>query len=142
MPNEASGASRTFVVSGKGQVIAYYALAAGSIRHAMATGRVRRNAPDPVPVMIIGRLAVDQRWQGQGIARGLLREAVLRTVHAAKEMGIRAIVVHAISDAARRFYEAHGFAVSPLEPMTLMITVADAEKELRKAMTTNKKPRQ
>src|SRR5204862_5528134 len=77
-----------------------------------------------------GRLAVDRAYQGRGIGRGLLRDAVVRTLQAAEIGGIRAILVHAISEDAKHYYESSGFAVSPVDPMTLMITVADAEKAL------------
>jgi predicted N-acetyltransferase YhbS len=84
--------------------------------------------PDPVPVMVIGRLAVDQTMQGQALGPALLRDAVLRTLQAAEIAGIRAILVHAISERAKRFYEKWGFISSPVDPMTLMITVAAARK--------------
>jgi predicted N-acetyltransferase YhbS len=87
--------------------------------------------PDPVPVMVIGRLAVDQATQGQAVGPALLRDAVLRTLQAAEIAGIRAILVHAISEHAKRFYEKWGFVASPAEPMTLMITVAEAQKALQ-----------
>ena len=128
--NEETGASRTYVVCARGRVLGYYALANGGVAQAGATGRVRRNMPDPVPVMVLGRLAVDRAYQGRGIGRGLLRDAVVRTLQAAEIGGIRAILVHAISEDAKHFYESSGFAVSPVDPMTLMITVADAEKAL------------
>ena len=128
--NEESGASRTYVVCAERRVVGYYALATGGVALAGAPGRVRRNMPDPLPVMILGRLAVDRQWQGRSIGSGLLRDAVLRTLQAAEIAGIRAILVHAISEDARRFYEASGFHPSPLEPMTLMITVADARKAI------------
>ena len=86
--------------------------------------------PDPVPVMVIGRLAVDQALQGQAIGPALLRDAVLRTLQAAEIAGIRAILVHAISGRAKEFYEKWGFIASPVDPMTLMITVAEAEKAI------------
>lgn len=86
--------------------------------------------PDPVPVMLIGQLAVDRAFQGEGIGAALLRDAVLRTIQAADLAGIRAILVHAISEAARRFYEGHAFIASPLDPLLLMITVAEASKLL------------
>lgn len=130
LANQATGASRTYVVCAGGRVVGYYALATGSVGHAQAPGRVRRNMPDPVPVMILGRLAVDRAWRGRDLGRSLLRDAVLRTLQAAKIGGIRAILVHAISDEARRFYEHYGFAASPIDPLTLMITVADAERAL------------
>ncbi len=127
LQNQASGASRTYVVcAGARRVVGYYALAAGGVAHASAPGRVKRNMPDPVPVMVLGRLAVDQAQQGRRIGPALLRDAILRTVQAADIIGIRAILVHAISDRARRFYEAHGFVSSPVDPMTLMITVSEA----------------
>jgi len=129
VPNEAGGASRTYVVCTGLRVIAYYALAVGAVAHAGAPGRIRRNMPDPVPVMIIGRLAVDQEFHGHGLGQGLLRDAVLRTLQAAEIAGIRAILVHAISSDAQRFYERHGFVRSPIDPMTLMITLADLVRE-------------
>ncbi len=130
LANEESGASRTYVVCAEGRVVAYYALASGGVAQAAAPGRVRRNMPDPVPVMILGRLAVDRAWQGRGVGPGLLRDAIVRTLQAAEIGGIRAVLVHAISDDARRFYERCGFIASPIDPMTLMISVADAERAL------------
>ncbi len=117
LANEDGGASRTYVLCAAGRVIAYYALAMGDV--ALQTA-----------VMVLGRLAVDKAYQGKGLGRALLRDAVLRTLQAAALGGIRAILVHAISDEAKRFYASCGFAPSPLDPMMLMITVADAEKAL------------
>jgi GNAT superfamily N-acetyltransferase len=131
LQNEESGASRTYVVCVARRVVAYYALAVGAVAHVDAPGRVRRNMPDPVPVMVIGRLAVDQTAQGQALGSALLRDAVLRTVQAAEIAGIRAILVHAISERAKRFYEKWGFITSPIEPMTLMVTVAEARKAIQ-----------
>ena len=115
-------------MSAGGRVVGYYALATGAVAQAFATRRVRRNMPDPVPVMVLGRLAVDRAYQGRGIGVGLLRDAILRTLQAAELGGIRAVLVHAISEEAKRFYERYGFVVSPLDPMTLMITIADAKR--------------
>lgn len=126
--NETNGASRTYVVCAGDRVAGYYSLAVGAATHEQVPGRIRRNMPDPVPVMILGRLAVDKAFQGKGIGTGLLKDAVLRTMQAAEIAGIRAILVHAISDAAKRFYEAHGFIASPVDPMTVMITLAEAER--------------
>ena len=128
--NEAAGASRTFVVCAGRRVVGYYSLAAGSILHAAATGRVRRNMPDPVPVLLLGRLAVDRAWQGKGLGADLLADAVLRSIGAADSIGVRAILVHAISDAAKAFYEKHGFRSSLIDPMTLMITIDEAKRML------------
>jgi GNAT superfamily N-acetyltransferase len=122
--NEGSGASRTYVVCLGNRVIGYYALAAGAAAHEAAPGRIKRNMPDPIPVMVIGRVAVDRQHQSQGVGRALLRDAILRTTQAAEIAGFRAILVHAISEEAKRFYERSGFLPSPLDPMTLMIPLS------------------
>ncbi|MEL6470803.1 MAG: GNAT family N-acetyltransferase [Cyanobacteria bacterium J06623_4] len=126
LKNEVSGASRTYVACVEGAVVAYCCLANGAIAQTTATGKIRRNMPAPIPAMVIGRLAVDSRWQGQGLGRALLRDAILRTLQAAEIAGIRAILVHAISEEAKQFYLKCGFATSPLDSMTLMIRVSDA----------------
>ena len=131
--NEASGASRTYVVCIGKTVVGHYTLAVGAVAHAEAPGRVRRNMPDPLPVMVIGRLAVDKSLQRRCIGKGLLRDAVLRTVQASEIAGIRAILVHAISEPAKRFYEGCGFIASPIDPLTVVLTVAEAEKILTEA---------
>ncbi|RQS72037.1 N-acetyltransferase [Burkholderia sp. Bp8963] len=123
--NQASGASRTFVVCDDQRVVAYYALASGAVDVAAAPGRFRRNMPDPVPVVILARLAVDRRWQGHGLGRGLLRDAGLRIAQAADTIGIRGVLAHALSTDAQRFYVQLGFEPSPLDPMTVLITLAD-----------------
>jgi GNAT superfamily N-acetyltransferase len=130
LANEEAGGSRTYVACAGGRVVGYYALATGGVTRESAAGRVRRNMPDPVPVMVLARLAVDRAYQGGGLGVGLLRDAILRILQAAELGGIRAILVHAISDEAKRFYERHGFVESPVDPMTLMITVADARRAL------------
>jgi GNAT superfamily N-acetyltransferase len=86
--------------------------------------------PDPVPVMIIGRLAVDKRYQGHGLGRALLRDALLRSLQVAEHAGIRAVLLHAMTAAAKRFYQRAGFQESPLDPVTMMITLADIEDAL------------
>lgn len=130
LANEENGSSRTYVVSAAKRIVGYYTLAVGAVAHAGAPGRVKRNMPDPVPVMVLGRLAVDKDFQSRGIGSGLLRDAVLRTVQAAEIAGIHAILVHAISEAAKRFYQSYGFIASPIDPMTVMITLAEARKTL------------
>ena len=123
--NQVSGASRTFVVAERHKVVGYYALASGAIAVASSAGRFRRNMPDPIPVAVLGRLAVDRAQQGRGLGRALFRDCALRVAHAADTIGIRGIVVHAISEQAKAFYQALGFDASPAEPMTLMVTLAD-----------------
>lgn len=128
--NEESGASRTYVVCARRRVVGYYALATGAVVRAEAEGGIRRNMPDPVPMMVLGRLAVDCEYQRGGVGAALLRDAVLRTLQAAQIGGIRGILVHAISDDAKHVYERNGFAASPINPMTLMISVSAAQRLL------------
>jgi GNAT superfamily N-acetyltransferase len=130
--NETGGGSRTYVVCVQpgNRVVAYYCLAAGAVTHLEAPGRVRRNMPDPVPVVVLGRLAVDRSFQGRGLGGAMLRDAILRAIQAASIAGIRAILVHAISEEARKFYQRRGFHASPVDPMTLMITIAEAKATL------------
>ena len=129
--NQASGASRTYVLAETDRVIGYYSLAAGAIVVTAAPGRLRRNMPDPIPMTMLGRLAVDQAWQGRGLGRLLLRDAVLRTMQAAGIVGVRGILVHALSPAAKRFYETFGFRESSANPMTLMAALQDIAATLR-----------
>ena len=126
LKNEVSGASRTFVICQDKQVLGYYTLATGSIEHRNAPGKIRRNMPKPIPVMVLGRLAVDQRWQQTGLGRGLLKDALLRTLSVSRQAGIRALLVHTLSEETKHFYTRNGFIESPLYPMTLMIALQDA----------------
>ena len=122
LANAATGASRTYVVCDEQRrVIGYYALAAGSIAGAAAPGRLRRNMPDPLPVIVLGRLAVHSGWSGRGIGSGLLKDAGLRSIQAAELIGVRALLCHAIDEEARAFYLKHGFAESPLDPLTVLV---------------------
>jgi predicted N-acetyltransferase YhbS len=123
LKNEGGGASRTFVVCKDMQVIGFYSLATGSVHRHEAPGKIKRKMPEPIPVMILARLAVDTQWQNKGIGRGLLKDAVSRTVQAAKYAGMRALVVHALSDDAKLFYLRHGFQESPLNQYTLMLSL-------------------
>lgn len=129
--NQVSGGSRTFVACDRvNRVCAYYALASGAVTGKSASGRFRRNMPDPIPVVILGRLAVARSWQGRGVGRALVRDAALRVLQAAEIVGIRGLMVHAISPAAAAFYERLGFSASPLDPALLMVTLNDLEANL------------
>ena len=122
MSNQLSGASRTFVVLDQDSLVCgYYAMAAGAVAHQMATSSVRRNMPDPVPVMVLARLAVDLRVQGVKLGASLLQDAVNRAVMVAENAGVRALLVHALNDEAKEFYEHYGFQLSSLNTMTLML---------------------
>ena len=130
LKNEDAGASRTFVVCQNNQVIGYYTLATGSVGHHEVPGKIRRNMPDPIPVMVLGRLAVDQAWQGAGLGRGLLKDAILRTLTVSQHAGIRALLVHALSVGAKQFYMQNGFTESPLDSMTLLLSLGEAAQNL------------
>lgn len=122
LTNQLSGASRTFVVADQDRrVHGYYAMAAGAVSHQAATSAVRRNMPDPVPVMVLARLAIDHRAQGTKLGGALLQDAVHRAVMVSQNTGVRALLVHALHDHAKAFYEHYGFQASPLHPMTLML---------------------
>ncbi len=123
--NQVSGASRTFVVCDGSRVVGYYALASGSIAVEDVSGRFKRNMPNPIPVVLLARLAVDKAYQGQGMGPAMFRDSALRVVNAADAIGVRGIVVHAISERARDFYQKLGFDPSPGDAMALMVTLQD-----------------
>nr|WP_298641171.1 GNAT family N-acetyltransferase [uncultured Cardiobacterium sp.] len=119
--NQTCGASRVFVCVDEMQHIqGYYALAAAEILHKDTPGNLKRNMPNPIPAVVLGRLAVNLTATRQGLGRGLLRDAFLRAQQAAEHIGIRAMVVHAINDEAKAFYMQYGFRESPIHPLTLI----------------------
>ena len=129
--NQANGSSRTYVVCEGHTVIGYYCLAAGAIGHADAPSTLKRNRPDPVPVLVLGRLAIHKDHHQKGIGTALLNDAIRRAVPAADIAGITALLVHAISEQARRFYVSRGFTPSPVKPMTLRLMLATVGQALR-----------
>ena len=123
--NRSTGASRTFVSCESGAVIAHYALASSAVTVATAPGRFRRNMPDPIPVVVLARLAVAKSHHGQGVGRAMFQDAARRVTYAADAIGIRGLIVHALSEDAAAFYRRLGFDASPLDPMILMVTLAN-----------------
>lgn len=128
--NESRGSSRTYIACVEGRVVGYYCLAAAAVPRANATGRARRQMPDPIPAFLLGRLAVDRQEQGTGLGRHLVRDALLRCLAAADVIGARMLIAHASNDAARAFYEHLGLEPSPTDPMHLMVTLADARRSV------------
>lgn len=125
------GSARTYVVcSPERLVVGYYALATGSVNRDDVPGKVKKNMPNPIPVILIGRLAVDQSFKGKGMGYGLLKDALLRIVAAAEEIGVRAALVHALDEQARNFYLHHGFYESPTNDLTLMVTVEEIQRTI------------
>ncbi len=133
--NEKSGASRTFISIEResGDVAGYYCLSASSLVHEEATSSLRKNAPDPIPVILVGRLAVDERFKGQGVGASLLQDALSKGVEASRTVGARAFIVHALSDAAESFYRKFGFNLVPASARVMYILVQDAEATLSAA---------
>ena len=132
--HQASGASRTYVVCAGEAVVGYYCLAAGALGHAEAPGALRRNRPDPFPVMVLGRLAIHKDHHQAGLGTALLRDALMRTLQAGEIAGVAALLVHAISEDAKRFYRSRGFVESPVKPMTMCLVLESARKALRGAL--------
>ncbi len=126
LANHVQGASRCFVTCRAGRVVGYYALASASVQHRDVTGKVRRNMPDPLPVILLSRLAVDRKEQGSGLGKHLLRDAILRSVAASEIIGVRALFVHALNDTARAFYAHFDFEPSPTDPLHLLLLMKDA----------------
>src|SRR3990167_8231890 len=128
LANQLSGASRTFVVADhNGRVYGYYAMAAGAVSQRSATVSVRRNMPDPIPVMVLARLAVDRRAQGMHLGAALLQDAVNRAVAVSHNAGVRALLVHALHEKAKQFYGHYGFQPSPTHSMTLMLRLSSVK---------------
>jgi GNAT superfamily N-acetyltransferase len=127
LKNQSSGASRTFVICQETRVVGYYALASGSVERLVSPKSIARNMPESISVMVLGRLVIDARLQGQRLGSSLLKDALLRTLSVSRDIGIRAILVHAISEDARRFYENYGFQISPIDRMTLMLSLRHVE---------------
>lgn len=127
--NQHSGGSQTYVGLVDETVVGYYALAVGSVEQEHAPERVKKGlAKHSIPIMLLARLAVDLRWQKQGVGAALLKDATLRTLQAADIAGIRALVVHAKDDVARKFYERFDFLPSPSDPLHLFILLKDVRK--------------
>lgn len=101
----------------------YYSLSAGAISHESAPKAMRRNMPNPLPVLLLGRLAIDRTYHNKGLGSALLRDAMIRAITVAGDVGVFAILVHALSEQAKRYYLSRGFVESPLQPMTLMMTL-------------------
>jgi len=130
--NQSAGSAQTYVATADDKVVGYYSLAVGAVAHAQAPTRMTKGlARHPVPVMLLARLAVDNEAKGNGLGAALLHDALARTLQAADIAGIRAMIVHAKDDAARRFYEHFDFDPSPTDPYHLYLLI----KDLRNAAT-------
>lgn len=130
LKSEVSHSAKTYVVCEGNVVVGYYCLASGAIERAGAAKPLQRNMPDPIPVMILGRLAIDQNIQGKGIGQALLRDATLRTLAVSERVGVVALLAHALNEDAKRFYLRYEFLESPLDPLTVMLPVRKIRQEI------------
>ena len=131
LANQANGSARTFVTLAQGQVLGYFSLAAASVEHAAVPQRVSKGlARHPIPMLLLARLAVDVRAQGQGVGRSLLQSALLKYLQACEVTGCRALMVHAKDEAAMRFYLSYGFEPSPVDAAHLYLLTKDIRKTL------------
>lgn len=129
--NQAVGQAQTYVIAPHHVVAGYYALAAGSVEHGAAPGRIRKGlARSPIPVVLLARLAVDSREQGKGLGAALLKDALLRVAGAAELIGVRALLVHAKDSRARGFYERYDFEQSPVDDLQLFLLLKDLRRSL------------
>lgn len=126
LQNQSASSAQTYIGLVNETVVGYYSLAVGQVEYSGASERMRKGlARHPVPIMLLARLAVHKDWQGEGVGRALLRDAVLRTIQASEIAGIRALVVHAKDDAAKRYYEQFDFVSSPTDPLHLFVLLKD-----------------
>lgn len=123
LKNQATSVSRCFVLCNNKKVIGYYSLSAGAISCESTPKTIRRNMPDPLPVLLLSRLAIDKNYHNKGLGSALLRDAMIRAVSVAATAGVFAILVHALSEQAKRYYLSRGFVESPLQSMTLFMTL-------------------
>ena len=123
LKNQKQGASKTFVICDDKQVVGYYALATGSVERINVPKSLARNMPNPIPVIVLGRLAIDKKIQGEKLGSALLKDAIRRTIFISENVGVKALLVHAISEEAKRFYLHHNFIESPVESMTLLLSM-------------------
>ena len=128
--NEAKGGSRTYVVCDGNQVIGFYSLAASSVERRRVSSRIGRNMPEPIPVILLGQLAVDRRHQGRGLGCDLLQDAAKRALGAADAIGARALIVQALNQEAKRFYESFGFTSFTKEPLMMLLRMSELKAAL------------
>lgn len=123
--NQSEGGSRTWVVTDRARVVAYYASSTAVLLHAGATGRARRNQPDPLPALLLGRLAVDTKHQGERLREALLKHSIVKSLEVAQITGVRILLVHAQDENAASFYRRYGFESSPIDDLTMMVLLKD-----------------
>lgn len=132
LKNQTNRGSRTFAITSDGKVAGYYALASGAVERNHVTSNMARNMPNPIPVIILARLAIDHNFNGRSLGKALLKDALLRSLNVANEIGVKAVLVHALDSEAIAFYEKFGFQRMTEQENTLMLSIYNIEKLLRK----------
>ena len=130
LKNDLGDASRTYVVCCDDKVVAYYSLHLGCIQHSEAIRKIKRNMPDPIPAIVLGRLAVDELDRGKGLARALIKDMFLRAIQVSDLAGTKAVLVKALSDKVTAFYRSFGFVLSKTDPLLLMKAIAEVKASL------------
>jgi GNAT superfamily N-acetyltransferase len=130
LKNDLADASRTYVVCCEDTVVAYYSLHLGCIQHSEAVRKIKRNMPDPIPTIVLGRLAVDKLHQGKGLARALIKDLFLRAIQVSELAGTKAVLVKALDDKVTAFYQSFGFVQSKSDPLLLMKAIAEIRASL------------
>lgn len=129
--NEKKGGSRTYVAVEGGKVIGYYSLAASSVLHELAADGLKAGlGKNPIPALLLARLAVDKTCSGKGIGARLLQDALLRALSVSRSIGVRAVIVHAKDENAKAFYEHFGFLSLPDNQLHLYLATKDVEANL------------
>jgi GNAT superfamily N-acetyltransferase len=132
LQNQGASSAQTYVGLVNDEVAGYYSLAVGQVEYSDAPERLRKGlARHPVPIMLLACLAVHKEWQGNGVGRALLRDAILRTIQASEIAGIRALIVHAKDEAAKRYYEQFDFVSSPTDPLHLFVLLKDLRRMIQ-----------
>jgi GNAT superfamily N-acetyltransferase len=134
LSNDTRDASRCFVICDNNKVIGYYAFATGAVDRSEAPSKTRRNMPNPIPVLVLGRLAIDSNHQGQRLGSHLLKDCMLRAIAVSEHVAFKALLVYAISEDAKRFYENFGFKESPIDPMTLLLSLSDIRQHFEESL--------
>ena len=140
LKNDLGDASRTYVVCCENIVVAYYSLHLGCIQHSEAVRKIKRNMPDPIPAIVLGRLAVDELHQGKELAKALVKDMFLRAIQVSDLAGTKAVLVKALNDRVTAFYQSFGFVPSKTDPLLLMKAIAEVRASLNqlKYKSTNK----
>ena len=125
LKNDLSDASRTYVVCSENVVVAYYSLHLGCIQNSQAVRKIKRNMPDPIPAIVLGRLAVDRLHQGKGLARALIKDMFLRAIQVSDLAGTKAVLVKALNEKVTAFYQSFGFVQSKTDPFLLMKAISE-----------------